>query len=200
MSGNAKFRWFLLVPIVLTLLVVTSPVSWAGELGEAQTFDQLRNAIEKSISAEEKRQQQAQTEEESTPQSEKGSGKKLEDAQERVRQNPNDAKAHRNLAYAYHELGQYQDAIVSYKEAIRIKPYLSKPHNGLGNAYHNLGQYQDALVSYKEAIRLNPDDAFAHHNLGHTYRSLGKSKEAIASLKEAIRIKPDYAVAHIILA
>ena len=36
MSGNAKFR-FLLAPIVLTLLVVVSPVvSWAGELEDAQ--------------------------------------------------------------------------------------------------------------------------------------------------------------------
>ena len=27
MSGNTKFRWFLLVPIVVALLVVTSPAS-----------------------------------------------------------------------------------------------------------------------------------------------------------------------------
>ena len=36
MSGNAKFR-FLLAPIVVALLVVvTSPVSWAGELEDAK--------------------------------------------------------------------------------------------------------------------------------------------------------------------
>ena len=57
MSGNIKFRWFLLAPIVVALLVVvTSPVSWAGE---------------------------------------------LEDAQEAVRQNPNDAEAHFILGF-YH--------------------------------------------------------------------------------------------------
>jgi len=69
MSCNAKFRWFLLAPIVLALLVVVSSpvISWAGE---------------------------------------------LEDAQERVRNNPNDTNAH-------FKLGQYQDAIASYKEAIR---------------------------------------------------------------------------------
>ena len=65
MSGNVKFRWFLLAPMVLTLLVVVSPVvSWAGE---------------------------------------------LEDAQEAVRQNPNDAAAHFNLGYAYGESGQYME-------------------------------------------------------------------------------------------
>ena len=36
MSGNAKFRWFLLAPIVVVLFVVlTSPVSWAGEIEDA---------------------------------------------------------------------------------------------------------------------------------------------------------------------
>ena len=37
MSGNAKFRWFLLAPIVVALLVVvTFSVSWAGTLEDAK--------------------------------------------------------------------------------------------------------------------------------------------------------------------
>ena len=42
MSGNAKFRWFLLTPIVLALFViVTSPViSWVGSLEDA--LEQVR--------------------------------------------------------------------------------------------------------------------------------------------------------------
>ena len=37
MSGNAKFRWFLIAPLLLALFVVISPVvSWAGELEDAQ--------------------------------------------------------------------------------------------------------------------------------------------------------------------
>ena len=37
MSGNVKFRWFLLAPILLALFAVISPVvSWAGELEDAQ--------------------------------------------------------------------------------------------------------------------------------------------------------------------
>ena len=76
MSGNVKFRWFLLAPILVALFVVISPVvSWAGE---------------------------------------------LEDAQKKVRQNPNDADAHYNLGVAYNNLGQYQEAIASLKESIRI--------------------------------------------------------------------------------
>ena len=37
MSGYSQFRWFLLASIVVALLVVvTSPVSWAGKLEDAQ--------------------------------------------------------------------------------------------------------------------------------------------------------------------
>ena len=37
MSGNIKFRWFLIAPLLVVLLVVvTSPVSWAGELEDAK--------------------------------------------------------------------------------------------------------------------------------------------------------------------
>ena len=45
----------------------------------------------------------------------------LEDAKERVRQNPNDAEAHLYLGVAYYDLGQY-------KEAIRIKPDYANAH------------------------------------------------------------------------
>jgi len=73
MSGNIKFKWFLLAPIVLALLfVVSSPVSWAGE---------------------------------------------LEDAQEAVRKNPDDAKAHYNLGNAYQKSGQNQEAAQTNSDA-----------------------------------------------------------------------------------
>ena len=37
MSGNVKFRWFLLAPIFLALLVIaTFSISWAGQIDDAQ--------------------------------------------------------------------------------------------------------------------------------------------------------------------
>ena len=46
----------------------------------------------------------------------------LEDTQERVRQNPNDAQAHGKLGYIYGELGFYREAATSYQKSIKIKP------------------------------------------------------------------------------
>ena len=55
-------------------------------------------------------------------------GTKLADVQVRVRQNPNDAEAHLYLGVAYYDLGQYKEAVASYKEAIRIKPDYANAH------------------------------------------------------------------------
>jgi tetratricopeptide (TPR) repeat protein/V8-like Glu-specific endopeptidase len=153
MSGNAKFRWFLLAPIFLAISVgVNSPVaSFAGE---------------------------------------------LEDAQDKVRLNTNDAQAHHSLGWVYVKLGQYQDAIASYKEAIRIRPDYSNTHFNLGIVYKVLGQQPNAIASYKEAIRLNPNDVEAQSNLGNIYIRLGRYQEAITLFKEAIRINPNFANAH----
>ena len=127
MSCNAKFRWFLLAPIVLALLVVTSPViSWAGIIVIPQ-------------------------------------------AQEQVRQNPNDAAAQYNLGIAYDDLGQYQKAVASYKEAIRIKPDYAATHFILGRSYGESGQYQEAIASYKETIRIKPNEESYHPSLGRIY-------------------------------
>jgi tetratricopeptide (TPR) repeat protein len=94
------------------------------------------------------------------------------------------------------ELGKYQEAIESYKQAIRINPDDEYAHNNLGVAYRKLGKYEEEIESYKQAIRINPDDRDAHNNLGLAYGELGKHKKEIESYKQAIRINPDYVNAH----
>ena len=81
--------------------------------------------------------------------------KRLEDAKEEVRKNPDDADAHDNLGYTYYELGKYKEAIESCKQAIRIDPDFANAHNNLGIAYHELGKYKEAIESYKQAIRID---------------------------------------------
>ena len=50
MSGNVKFRWFLLAPLLVALfVVVTSPVvSWAGELEDAK--ERVRQNYKSNVS------------------------------------------------------------------------------------------------------------------------------------------------------
>ena len=113
MSCNAKFRWFLLAPIVLALLaIVTSPViSWVGELEDAQ--EQVRQNPHDAgahyhlgISYSEVGQYQ----------------NAIIHLKKAIQIKSDLAKAHHSLGFVYKKNGQYQEAIISYKEAIRIKP------------------------------------------------------------------------------
>ncbi len=69
----------------------------------------------------------------------------LEDAQEKVRLNPNDAITHALLGLEYEKLRRYEDAIASYKASIRLEPYWengnAQLHFGLGWLYSRLSQF-----------------------------------------------------------
>ena len=72
----------------------------------------------------------------------------LEDAQERVRQNPNDAQAHGKLGYIYGELGFYREAATSYQKSIKIKPseYAKK------NLEMIQDQFQKTIIENRKVI------------------------------------------------
>jgi tetratricopeptide (TPR) repeat protein len=132
--------------------------------------------------------------------SKKGSTEKsIEDAQDQVRQRPNDPDAHFNLGKAYFLSDQYQEAIKPFKEAITSNPGYSFAYYALGASYFKLGQYQKAINSYKKATQINPTDAHSHEELGIVYSNQGQYKKAITSLKEAIRLEPNKEKAYFFL-
>ncbi len=102
-----------------------------------------------------------------------------------------------NLGTAYSNIGRYQDAVESYKQAIKISPGYADAYYNLGVASGQLGRYQDAIEAYKQAIKLNPDYVKAYINLGVDYSRLSLYQDAIEAYKQAMRIKPDYPDAYV---
>ena len=115
---------------------------------------------------------------------------------ETVKRNPQHALAYFHIGYCLARLGQYQEAIGSYRQAIHINPKDADFHNNLCAAYERVGRYGEAIESCKQAVQLKPDLAESHNNLGWSYQRLGRYQEAIQSCREAIRLKPDFAQAH----
>ena len=95
------------------------------------------------------------------------------------------------------ELGNYIEAIESYKQSIRIDPNNPKniaPYSLIGNDYYKLGLYKEAIEALKQSIRIDPYNAIngiSYRLLGLAYHQLDLYKEAIKALKQSIYIDPN---------
>ncbi len=101
-----------------------------------------------------------------------------------------------NYGAILQDLGNLQDAELSYCKAIELKPNYAEAYSNLGNVLRDLGKLQDAELSTRKAIELKPNYAEAHSNLGNILKDLGKLQEAELSYLKAIELKPDLAEAH----
>ena len=59
---------------------------------------------------------------------------------------------------AYHNLGEFEQAIAEYKKAIALNPNSPIIYNRLGVAYSELKQYDAALDAYQTVLALSPID------------------------------------------
>ena len=106
--------------------------------------------------------------------------------------------AHYDLGNVYVDLGQYAEAVESYKAAINLNaklpaPPKSSPHYNLGLAYAALGQLTEAATEFKGAALLRPDHAEAHFNLGVTDLQLGKKHDAQEQQRLLLKLNPELA-------
>ena len=112
----------------------------------------------------------------------------IEDYDEAIRLNPNEAEAYFNRGNAYHNLNKKKRAIEDYDKAIRLNPQFAEAYHNRGTTYRDLGQYNRAIEDYDETIRLNPNDAEAYFNRGNAYKLQGKKVEAIANFEKFITL------------
>ena len=99
---------------------------------------------------------------------------------------PDAAEAHNNLGMALAKLGQFPQAIDSFRIALEIRPRYPNALLNLGNTFRRSGQLPDAIKTYETAIALSPEDADIHYNLAGAYESLGELEKAIGSYRTAI--------------
>jgi Flp pilus assembly protein TadD len=76
--------------------------------------------------------------------------------------NPKDADVQFQLGYAYHQLGQFGEAVTHLKQATELKKGDDESIHLLGLSHFALGQYDEAVKAYRETVRLNPADADAY--------------------------------------
>uniref|UniRef100_J3S5C3 Protein O-mannosyl-transferase TMTC2 n=1 Tax=Crotalus adamanteus TaxID=8729 RepID=J3S5C3_CROAD len=98
-----------------------------------------------------------------------------------------------NLGKLYHEQGQYEDALLVYKEAIQKMPRQFAPqslYNMIGEAYMRLSRFSEAEYWYVESLHSKTDHIPAHLTYGKLLALTGRKREAEKYFLKAIQLDP----------
>jgi tetratricopeptide (TPR) repeat protein len=110
---------------------------------------------------------------------------------------PNYADAHMNLALAYTDKEDFNNAINSYEMARKLYPKpTAKLYNNLGLLYGKTGKFQEALACMDSALKMEPEFAEAYNNKGNALAGLGKFQEAIPQFQKALDLNKKYSEAY----
>lgn len=100
---------------------------------------------------------------------------------------PESGAAHCNLARAYAERGNSEQAITHYTKAIQSRPSADL-HHDRGLAYYVTGRANEAVTDFKKAIELDAKLADAYFGLSYAYLVLGRGELAAEAADNYIRI------------
>lgn len=116
--------------------------------------------------------------------------KALQIAQERYKKTPENPGVVTNLGWAYFQKGEYNKALVYYKQAVDKDAKYFPAHLNLGLAYMQTEKWDVAIEAFKKAVALESKSAVAHLNLGICYNKTAKYDEAIKELNIALKFNP----------
>ncbi|MFO7604979.1 MAG: tetratricopeptide repeat protein [Desulfurivibrionaceae bacterium] len=107
-----------------------------------------------------------------------------------VKKSPNKERPRNDLAMAYAERGDFDNAIKHNLIAIEINPEYAAAYNNLGNLYRRMGMLDKADNYLRQALRLKPGMAGAYNNLGLVYSQKGMTAKAMEAYRRALELNP----------
>jgi len=110
----------------------------------------------------------------------------------RIRQNPEDASAYSELAYAYFVNDMLHEAEWYNSVALKINPYMAEAYNNQGLIFLKKGNLEEAIKRFQKALKNYPLYPEAHYNLGRCFYITRNNKEAVREFKKCIELKQDF--------
>jgi Flp pilus assembly protein TadD len=107
----------------------------------------------------------------------------LETLNEVIQNDPTYVNAHNAMGVSYDYLGEFNNAIQSYKRALAINPNLDYVYNNLGFACLLHKKYDEAIDAFQKAIALNGQNKRYRNNLALLYVINDRYDLAINQLK-----------------
>jgi tetratricopeptide (TPR) repeat protein len=112
----------------------------------------------------------------------------LEDYNEVVRLEPNDAENYLNRGLVKERLRDLSGALADYSHALKLDEKNPKAWVCRGNVVSKLGNWKEAVEDYGVAIILDNSYALAYFNRGIAYQNTGNAAAACADLKAAQKL------------
>ncbi len=103
---------------------------------------------------------------------------------------PDSYRVNNNLAMAYADAGQHDQAISIYEQAIASNPEAAVAYHNLANSYRDTGQKDLAVKNYELAISKDPDFLFSYNGLAQFYLDEKNYDKAIETLERLKTINP----------
>ncbi len=121
---------------------------------------------------------------------------RLERCEEAVRDNPDQASAHYNLALAYTVSGRVKQAEESYVKALEIDPTLYQAWVNLGGVRLLRWEFEGCLEANQQAARLRDDLPIVHYNMGQAYLYLNDPENLVRCNERVIELDRNHGAAH----
>ena len=107
-----------------------------------------------------------------------------------------EASIYYNLANAYFENKNYENAIKAYKSVEKLDPDRFKAMHKAGICYQKMDLHSEAITEFRKAIgvveRLEESFMSSYHSLGVSFMATNSYQDAIQILNEVITLSPQY--------
>ena len=100
----------------------------------------------------------------------------------------------------FKQMGRFDEAVVSYRDAISLNPDYMEAMVNLGTCLAALDAYPDAIESYQSALALAPNSPVIFNNLGTALAEMGRHEDAVESYRKALGADAEYGEAYFNLA
>ena len=104
---------------------------------------------------------------------------------------PDNASAHQNLAAAYIQLNQFDDAISELRAALKLSPDSPQLHYDLGLALKMQDNIAAAIPELETAEKLDPAMPEPPYVLGILYLQAGRYADAARELSTSLKLQPE---------
>ncbi|MXZ01810.1 tetratricopeptide repeat protein [Candidatus Poribacteria bacterium] len=106
------------------------------------------------------------------------------------------ANVHANLAMAYEDIGQLEQAIAQYQKSLELIPTKSALHRDLAGVYWKMRRYTEAEPHYKRVAADEPTDVQVVYRLGLIFLTKGDYETAIARFEKVIEFDSEHVRAY----